>query len=102
MLRSHQFTQIQLSPQLVGKAPAKSVILGRNYHKKGPRNPGGTAQVLLFVICKSSFTQHVCDRHERLFFSLAVCTDMYHLATKRRCVCVCVCVCVCLWCMCDK
>ena len=52
------------------------------------------SQVLLFVMCKSSFTQHVCDRPEKLFLSLAVCTDMYHLATKRRCVCVCVCVCV--------
>ena len=58
------------------------------------------SQVLLFVMCKSSFTQHVCDRPEKLFLSLAVCTDMYHLATKRRCVCgvyvVCVCVCVCV------
>src|SRR4029434_1059559 len=53
------------------------------------------SQVLLFVMCKSSFTQHVCDRPEKLFLSLAVCTDMYHLATKRMCVCVCVCMCVC-------
>src|SRR4029434_9598503 len=60
------------------------------------------SQVLLFVMCKSSFTQHVCDRPEKLFLSLAVCTDMYQLATKRMCVCVvcgvcvvCVCVCVC-------
>ena len=33
----------QLSLQLFGKAPAKSGILARNYHKKGPRNPGGNA-----------------------------------------------------------
>src|SRR4029434_8761215 len=59
------------------------------------------SQVLLFVMCKSSFTQHVCDRPEKLFLSLAVCTDIYHLATKRRCVCVAcegACVCVCVWC----
>src|SRR4029434_2156095 len=49
------------------------------------------SQVLLFVMCKSSFTQHVCDRPEKLFLSLAVCTDMYHVATKRRCECVYVC-----------
>ena len=54
------------------------------------------SQVLLFVMCKSSFTQHVCDRPEKLFLSLAVCTDMYHLATKRRCVWCVVCVCVCV------
>ena len=53
------------------------------------------SQVLLFVMCKSSFTQHVCDRPEKLFLSLAVCTDMYQLATRRIAgVCVCVCVCV--------
>src|SRR4029434_722084 len=55
------------------------------------------SQVLLFVMCKSSFTQHVCDRPEKLFLSLAVCTDMYQLATRRIAdVCVCVCVCVCV------
>src|SRR4029434_9594714 len=54
------------------------------------------SQVLLFVMCKSSFTQHVCDSPEKLFLSLAVCTDMYQLATRRITgVCVCVCVCVC-------
>src|SRR4029434_3148215 len=37
---------LQLSSQLFGKAPAKSGILGRNYHKKGPRNPGGTDKSL--------------------------------------------------------
>src|SRR4029434_1959362 len=65
------------------------------------------SQVLLFVMCKSSFTHHVCDRPEKLFLSLAVCTDMYHLATKRRCVCVwmcvrfmCVCVCEVYVCVC--
>src|SRR4029434_9488986 len=52
------------------------------------------SQVLLFVMCKSSFTQHVCDRPEKLFLSLAICADMYHLATRRIAdVCVCVCAC---------
>src|SRR4029434_8510310 len=52
------------------------------------------SQVLLFVMCKSSFTQHVCDRPEKLFLSLAVCTDMYQLAATRIAdVCVCVSVC---------
>src|SRR4029434_8331403 len=62
------------------------------------------SQVLLFVMCKSSFTQHVCDRPEKLFLSLAVCTDMYQLATRRIagvCVCVCVSVCVCT-CECES
>lgn len=54
------------------------------------------SQVLLFVMCKSSFTQHVCDRPEKLFLSLAVCTDMYQLATRRRCACGEVCDVVCL------
>ena len=45
-------------------------------------------------MCKSSFTQHVCDRPDKLFLSLAVCPDMYQLATRRTAVCVCVCVCV--------
>ena len=56
------------------------------------------SQVLLFVMCKSSFTQHVCDRPEKLFLSLAVCTDMYQLAPRRRCACACgeVCDVVCL------
>ena len=49
------------------------------------------SQVLLFVMCKSSFTQHVCDRPEKLFLSLAVCTDMYQLATSRIAD-------VCVWC----
>ena len=53
------------------------------------------SQVLLFVMCKSSFTQHVCDRPEKLFLSLAVCTAMYQLATRRIAgVCACVRVCV--------
>src|SRR4029434_4877497 len=59
------------------------------------------SQVLLFVMCKSSFTQHVCDRPEKLVLSLAVCTDMYQLVTRRIAgVCVCVCVCVCKVCVC--
>src|SRR4029434_513989 len=37
---------------------------------------------------------------ELVFLSLAVCTDMYQLATKRRCVCVCVCVCCMCVCVC--
>ncbi len=32
----------QISPQILRKAAAKSVILGRKSQKKVPRNPGGT------------------------------------------------------------
>src|SRR4029434_159938 len=59
------------------------------------------SQVVLFVMCKSSFTQHVCDRPEKMFFSLTVCTDsvLIQRATLSASVCVCVCVVVCV-CVC--
>src|SRR4029434_6813234 len=50
------------------------------------------SQVLLFVMCKSSFTQHVCDRPEKMFLSLTVCTDSWQQGAQLVCVCVCVCV----------
>ena len=36
----------QLSLQPFGNAPAKSGILARNHHKKGPQNPGGRVKAV--------------------------------------------------------
>ena len=54
-----------------------------------------------YLSCASPALHNMCVTGLRnCFLSLAFCTDMYQLATKRRCVwcvvCVCVCVCVCL------
>ncbi len=50
ILTAKQKKMPQISPQILRKDAAKSVILGRKNQKKVPRNPGGTGKVLAVCV----------------------------------------------------
>ncbi len=57
ILTAKQKEMPQISPQILRKDAAKSVILGRKNQKKVPRNPGGTGKVL--AVCVRYHRDHI-------------------------------------------